>query len=109
MKLEVQAHLVLESKADFRLTSGLENAVNLESDVEYLPASLPSYLSGPPPLTAAGLCFIGTPNGPKTGSIGSVQLRRNWHPFSPPLTTEDTMIDLSELSPEQLVLLIAMA
>jgi hypothetical protein len=26
MKLGLQAHLVLESKVDFRLTSGLENA-----------------------------------------------------------------------------------
>ena len=34
MKLEVQAHLVLESKADFRLTSGLENAPSRANNVE---------------------------------------------------------------------------
>ena len=60
--------------------------MNLESDLEYLPASLPSYPSGPPPLTAAGSCLIGTPTTPESGSIGSDRLRRKWHPFSPALT-----------------------
>ena len=48
---------------------------NLESRVEYLPASLPSYLSDPPPLTAAALCPFGVTTIPRGGSIGSVQLR----------------------------------
>jgi len=56
---------------------------DLETAVEYLPASLPSSLSRPPPLTAAGSCPSGVMTIPKGGSIGSVQLRRKWRPFSP--------------------------
>ena len=66
---------------------------NLESCVEYLPASLPSYLSGPPPLTAAGSCPFGVTTVQRGGSIGSVQVRRKWHRFSPALTLrQQTML-----------------
>jgi hypothetical protein len=68
----------------------ITKAVDLETAVEYLPTSLPSSLSGPPPLTAAGSCLTGTSTIPQGGSIGSVQLRRKWHPFSPALTVLTT-------------------
>jgi hypothetical protein len=69
----------LTVKADASSVTIYDQFRDLETAVEYLPASLPSCLSGPPPLTAAGSCLIAASTTSKGGFIGSVRLRRNWH------------------------------